>query len=227
MTKLSHLFAAASMALLASMAQAQTVGSIIGADSVSTTMGAYNPTNNPITDTIDQSGLSSTYTSGSTDYDTFTSTATHVGINDGSHSWFSALNNKTGSVTFTFASAVVLDSFALWNAHSTNTNSIKDFALYDDDNNLIGSFSAVKGPGPTSNIIQAQLFDFASAVETTSIRMDVSSNWGGVLTSFSEAAFQVGTMTAPVPEPSSLALFAAGFGLLGAAARRRRTGQAD
>lgn len=225
MTKLSHLFAAASMALLASMAQAQTVGSIIGADSVSTTMGAYS-SSVPLINTINQSGLSTTYTSGSTDYDTFTSTATHVGINDGSKSWFSALNNKTGSVTFTFASAVVLDSFALWNAHSTNTNSIKDFALYDDANNLIGSFSAVKGPGPTSDIIQAQLFDFASAVETTSIRMDVSSNWGGSLTSFSEAAFQVGTMTAPVPEPSSLALFAAGFGLLGAAARRRRTGQA-
>lgn len=211
--KLKNILIAATLGFAAAMPQVEAA-SIIGAVGVTTTMGEFSHTNEPITKTIDQSGLSSAYTSGVTDFDTYTATTTHIGINDGTKSWFSAINNKTGTVTFDLGSSITIDAFALWNLHNINTNSIQNFSLLDDGNNLIGSFTAVKGPGPDSNTINAQIFSFGP-VTTQHVILQVTSNYGGSLTGFGEAAFR---QSASVPEPTSLALFAIG----GVALARRR-----
>lgn len=203
---------------LAGMSSQVMAAPIIGAVGVSTDMGTAGGST-PLPRVIDQSGLSQTYTSGVTDFATYVASTTHVGINNGTASWFSALNHKTGNVVFDLGVETTIDAFALWNLHRSNNNSIQAFKLYDESNNLLGTYSAVRGPGPTSDIITAQVFDF-SAITTRYVTLEVDSNWGGALSGFGEAAFRGVT-----PEPSALALLGlSGLGLL--VSRRRKSGQA-
>lgn len=191
---------------------------IYGAVDVTTDMGTFGSFA-PLPRVIDQSGLSQTYVSGVTDFDTYVPTTTHVGINNGSASWSSALNHKTGNVVFDLGAEITIDALALWNQHRSNNNSIQNFKLYDESNNLLGSYTALKGPGPTSNIIASQVFGFGSTT-TRYVTLEVDSNYGGVLTGFGEVAFR-----GVVPEPSVLALLGlSGLGLF--AGRRRKSGQA-
>ncbi len=71
----------------------------------------------PLVNMINQSGLSSTYTSGSTDFDTYTATATHdagtiVNLNYGQ----SSQNIQNSPILFTFdlGSVVSIDALAYW-----------------------------------------------------------------------------------------------------------------
>lgn len=205
------------------LAASAHAAAILSATSVTTTMGAFISAT-AVEKAIDQSGLSQTYTSGVTDFATFTSQATHIGLSNGSASWFSALGNRTGTLKFDLGSSQTIDGLALWNQHNLNTNDIKGFKLFDGADNLLGTYTALQGNA--QDTIAAQVFAFTS-VTTQFVTLEVVSNYGGQLVAIGEVAFRSATTTTTpptpsVPEPASGALAALALGAA-VCTRRRRT----
>ena len=182
-----------------------------------------------ITQIIDQSGLSSSYTSGVTDFATFTSSAT-TNNNNTTHIWSSSSGNTSGNIDFTLGGSYTISSFAVWTILGTSDPvanlSLKDFTLLASDNSsfigatTLGSFTASK---PDSSLtVNAQVFDF-TATTASYVRMEIANNYGGNFVRFNEVAFGA-QAPAAVPEPSSFVLLGlGGFGLAINAYRRRRT----
>ncbi len=181
-----------------------------------------------ITRIIDQSGLSSTHTSGVTDFDTFTSSAT-TSVSEVSTIWSSAPGNTSGNIDFTLGGSYTISSFAVWTIAGPSEIaadfSLKDFTLLASDNSsftgatTLGSFTASKPTNTTA--VNAQVFDFT---ETTAsyVRMEIANNYGGDRVRLNEVAF--GAQAPAVPEPSSFVLLGlGGFGLAINAYRRHRT----
>jgi hypothetical protein len=209
--------------LLTLAPNAQAAGLVLGS-TATTTMGQGLGVS-PISNVTNQSGLSATYTSGTTDFDSYVSSTTSNSIM-AVNNWFSALNVKTGFVTFDLGASYDVNTLALWTLQSGNTNAVRNFSLYaDTDANtsslgtLLGNFSAVNAAG-TSNATQSQVFNFATT-NTRYIQMNITSNAGGSYSALSEVAFG-GTAPAAVPEPLTI-LGAATAAAFGAAFKRRKS----
>jgi len=89
-----------------------------------------------VNDLIDQSGLSPSYTSGVTDFNSYTSSATHAFL-EVSNAWVSNTGNPTGIITFDLGSTHSIEAFALWNHNFPN--SINDFELLADTDGSFGN----------------------------------------------------------------------------------------
>jgi hypothetical protein len=157
---------------------AQAAGLVLGS-TATTTMGES--TNFPISAITNQSGLSATYTSGTTDFDTYVSSTT--ANTNASNVWVSAPNNRTGFVTFDLGASYDVNALALWALHSVTINAIRNFTFYaDTDANTsslgtsLGNFSAIAAVG--GNAVQSQIFNFATT-NTRYIQMNITSNAGG------------------------------------------------
>jgi hypothetical protein len=142
--------------------------------------------------------LSATYTSGTTDFDSYVSTTTGNSVT--SNWWFG--NGNTGFVTFDLGASYDVNALALWAIASANINAVRGFSLYADtdaDTNslgsLLGNFSAVAAVGG-NNTIQSQVFTFATT-NTRYIQMNITSNAGGSFSGLNEVAF--GGSATPVP----------------------------
>lgn len=193
---------------------------------VSTNMGTGIGTINHV---IDQSGLSMPYTSGVTDFASYTSTTTSTAT--GGVTWVSNTTSTTGNVIFTLSggSEVTIDSFALWTGNGVVTNgqrSIQDFTLLASDDPTFATFATL-GPftaaePPATATVTAQVFDF-TATTASYVELQIMSNYGASVTSFGEAAFAE-ILPPSVPEPSSLAMcgVAGAVGLVVARMRRNR-----
>jgi hypothetical protein len=175
--------------------KAQALGQVLGS-TATTTMGSVSGFG--ISNAVNQSGLSATYTSGTTDFDSYVSTATGNSVT--SNWWFG--NGNTGFVTFDLGASYDVNALALWAIASANINAVRGFSLYADtdaDTNslgsLIGSFSAVAAVGD-NNTIQSQVFTFATT-NTRYIQMNITSNAGGSFSGLNEVAF--GGSATPVP----------------------------
>ena len=166
---------------------------------------------------INQSGLSVGYTSGVTDFATYTATTLHDSTSAGSPSGFTGAGGLPQTITFNFSGPISIGSIAIWAVQ--NVGSITQFSLSGDGGAIAGVFNAAADNG--TGIDPAQDFFFAPQL-TSKITMTVLDTAGGpsLFPGLGAVAFGSG---GAIPEPTSWALMLVGFGGVGAAMRRRRT----
>ena len=209
------LLASASVLLAGIAYAAAPPGTIIAPTAA--TINAGGPGFGPITNTIDQSGLSSTYVSGVTNFNSYiASNPTHSLIFSGNE-WFSNQGTTSAQVTYDFGSVVTITALALWNEDASGIGKLKLSAAG------YGTFLNVSPfDGPINVDYPAQVFTF-SAVTTQFVTFDMSgcpqTNGAFQACAIGEVAFQAGNV---VPEPATWALMISGFGLAGLALRTRR-----
>ena len=177
-------------------------GVIIGATGISSnSMGTGGGST---TNIINQSGLSTGYTSGVTDFDSYV--ATHP-TNNAGNAWAGLGGPVLGSMVFDLGDIFNVESFALWT--QSNSNAINAFSILVDGV-LAGSFNALVGIGPN---VAAQVFDL-TALSGQFITLQVNSIHGGNNVNIGEVAFE-----AAVPEPAIIVLL--GLGLVGISFSRK------
>lgn len=165
--------------------------------------------------TIDQSGLSSTFTSGSDDFDDFISTnPTHTDFSEGF--WFGPDGTITGVIDYSLGGMFNLDRIALWK-DIDNDGTLNQFTVFTADNS---GFSGATNVG-TFNLSDftdaAQVFDIVDS-HAEFLRIELVTTHGSTnFTGFGEIVVSA----TPIPEPSSALLL--GLGALGMVVRRKRT----
>jgi len=176
----------------------------------------------PIEDLFDQAHLSSSYTSGVTDFDTFDPTS--VILNGGSGEWFSSNTTPGGFTDFDLGVSEFVTRLALWDHSRTgNGNATSAFEVFVSDDSAftsatsLGSYSFL-GNGDTVTGSPGQVFDIPNT-KGRYVRLQHNTTQGGGGSLFGAAEFAFGTTTA-VPEPSSIIIIA--LGVAGYSLRRRR-----
>lgn len=215
--KMVSFTALAVSALVATAAQAGP-GVIIAP--ISATVDTNGPGFGSITNTFDQSGLSTGYTAGVTNFDSYIASGpTHTTTFSG-FEFFGNSGTSTLQVTYDFGSIKSINALALWNEESSGIGSLNLLTSLDGTTFT----SLASGLIPTDNGLAAYLADvFAFGnVSTRYVRFEASGCPQPIVGSFTACAIgEVAFRSGAIPEPSSWALMIAGFGLVGAAMRRR------
>lgn len=187
--------------------------------SVTTEMGNSTGGNSNINHIIDQSGLSSTYTSGATDFDTYVnSNPTHTAFTTNVDEWQSS-GTTTGNIDFDLGSSLTVSGMAMWFTTWYTAVAIKSFTLYADDE---ATFTNATNLGDFTNTIfgdaSVQVFNF-SDTDAQFIRMQITDNNGYFSTNHAEVAFDAAPVSA-VPVPAAVWLF--GSALMGLVGLRKK-----
>ena len=173
-----------------------------------------------LTETFNQAGLSTGYTSGVTDFDTYMAgNPTHTSIFSG-FEWFSESGTTAATVTYDFGATVTVDRLALWNEE---TSGIGRLILSGSLDGM--AFTQLGIYSPTDNPLAAypaDIFSFTAA-SMRYVRFDMAGCPQANPGTFSACAIgEVAFRTAgAVPEPATWGLMILGFGAIGGAKRRR------
>ena len=171
---------------------------------------------------IDQSGLAVRYTAGVTDFDAYLAVPPrHSG--ELQTEWFSHRDSRAAQLTFDFGAEVTLYKLAIWDENNSNQQSmpISTPAL-----GLVRTFSPKENTG--SPYAGGEIFEFRP-ITTRYLTLDITgcgSKPGAPnyvdYCGLGEIIFADGSGVAAVPEPATWALLIGGFGMAGAALRRRQ-----
>lgn len=212
--KRSLMTVAVAMAFLAVSAGQVRADLIVGAISATTNMGQSFLLSNA----LNQSGLSSNYTSGVTDFATYTALATHD--SQPGNDWVS--NQVSGNVTFNLGSSQNIGKVAIWNFGGLGGSigyGILQFTLEASNDSTFSTFTnlGTYNTSVYSTLNPAQVFSF-SAINAQYFRLTDFTNNGASALGLGEIAFA----TTAVPVPSGILLAGMGVIALGAFARLRR-----
>jgi hypothetical protein len=169
--------------------------------------------------TINQSDLSGSYVSG------VTSTAVIDGftnLNFG-NGWHGGAGESTGTITFDLGGTYSLDRVFLFWMNGGGDNNIANFAIDVSGDAGFSSFTTVASFGMPSAPVNR--IDFTSLGVGQYVRLSWT-GLQGLYPGLNEFVAGGVAVTGGVPEPASWAMLIAGFGLTGAAMRRRRAGAA-
>jgi hypothetical protein len=195
---------------------------ILDPATASTSMGTgFGSPNN----VINQSGLSTTYTSLVTNFASYiASNPTHNSILN-ANDWISPFGTPTGNFDFGLGGTFTIDSFALWN-FPTPAGVVGFQLLASADSSFssttsLGTFTAHPNNVGLATAVQPEVFTFAPT-SAAFVRMVITSNNGDLNTGFGEAAFSVQATATATPEPASVTLAVLGaLGLAGYGWRKR------
>lgn len=206
---------ACSSALAISVAQAGTIidlGTVI-----QNSMGEYGNGIGAISNLSNHSYLSSDFTSGVTDYDSYVSSGvTHT--QSDLTGWLSSIRVYSGTLTFDLGAEYNLSKMAMWNSASGLSASVNQFSVYTSDDStfatstFVGSFAGQQANTAANSYV---LTDSTARY----VRLNVANNFGNYCcTEIGFVGFDA--VAAAVPEPTTTAIL--GIGMLGFAVSRRK-----
>ncbi len=168
-----------------------------------------------IINTINQSGLSTGYTSGVTNFDTYLASGpTHTFIAAG-FEWFAALGVHSATLIYDLGALYNVDRLAVWNEESSGIASMTVLACSDAACSTTSSMGSTSSLTNWSSSVTSYTADVVSLTtrNTRYIELMVTGPQSGSTydaVSMGEIAFD--SVTSTVPEPGSLGLVSAGLG---------------
>ncbi len=179
-----------------------------------------------ITNVIDQSGLSTGFTSGVTDFDTYLAgNPTHTPSYNGNE-WFTPFGDNSSTVIFDLGVTGSINRIALWNEEASGVNTL---SVQTSNDAAFGSFTAVGAFTPVNNPngsdYGAEVLNLTSSTTARYVRLFVTgpqagAGYNGI--GLGEIAFDVGSPpVAAVPVPATALGLAFGAGFMGMVRRNR------
>lgn len=216
-----RLLAGIALASILGAASAAQAAVIVAPVSVSVTSGGTAGVFWTVDNVIDQSGLTTTYTPGVTDFDAFVAQPNRHSGNLNTE-WFSGQDSRSAQLTFDFGREVTLYKLALWDENNSNQQSM---SISTPSLGLIRSFAPKENSGQP--YFGGEVFQF-QPITTRYLTLDITGcgrkpGSGSVdYCGLGEIIFADGSGVAAVPEPATWALMIGGFGMAGAMLRRRQ-----